>query len=95
MACAAASNGDEVWVAQATYTPPSNAGYVITASIKLYGGFQSGDASVATRSGVFMNTILEGNNSTPLNTADDVLHVVSRKLQYPEGSAAYAVVLKV
>jgi len=74
---AAAGNGDEIWVAQATYIPPNNGGYVITASIKLYGGFQSGDASVAARSGVIMNTILEGNNNTPLNTADDVLHVVS------------------
>lgn len=73
-ALAAASPGDQVWVAEGTYRPSNPAtGFSITSSVSLYGGFQGDEGSVLERQGAFDRTILEGDLGTGVRAA----HVVS------------------
>jgi predicted outer membrane repeat protein len=73
-ALAAATDGDRIWVAEGTYRPSNPAaGFVITKSVSLYGGFEGDEADIALRQGAFDQTILEGD----LGAGARAAHVVS------------------
>src|SRR5258706_36413 len=49
-ALSAAQPGDEVWIAQGTYTPGSSAGYAIPSGVRVYGGFAGTETNRGQRS---------------------------------------------
>jgi predicted outer membrane repeat protein len=88
-AIAAASPGDQVWVAAGRYTPgpaPSaggsrDASFVLKNRVALYGGFAGGETSLSQRDWTTNRTILSGDltgNDGPqfTNRADNAYHVV-------------------
>ncbi len=77
-ALSAASNGDEIWVAQGTYTPGIDRGnsFVLKEGVKLYGGFYGGESTLLDRDVHANITILSGDIGIKDNTGDNVYHVV-------------------
>ena len=59
-AIAAASSGDEIWVAAGTYSPAATTSFVMKEGVKVYGGFTSGMVSLSARNWVTNVTTLQG-----------------------------------
>lgn len=63
-AFAIATSGDEVWIAEGTYHPgaPGNSGasFVVPAGVKVYGGFQGVESSLANRQWWIHRTVFSG-----------------------------------
>jgi Nitrous oxidase accessory protein len=59
-AIAAATDGDEIWVAKGTYVAPAP-GYVIDKELSIYGGFTGTETSTYARDLELNKTILKGN----------------------------------
>lgn len=82
---AAASSGDEVWVAEGVYTPgaPGNraATFTLKEGVKVYGGFAGGESLRAERDPERRRTILsgdlQGDDSGMDNKTDNSYHVVT------------------
>jgi hypothetical protein len=72
-----AQAGDQAWLMQGSYLPPTNGGFVINTRLVLFGGFVGTETSVSGRSGSFLGTILEGDIGTVNDPTDNALHVVS------------------
>jgi len=74
----AANTGDEIWVANGTYTPGMSRGnsFVLKEGVKLYGGFYGGEASLDDRDPYVNKTILCGDIGVPENFSDNCYHVV-------------------
>ena len=69
-ALAAATAGDEIWVAEGLYF----GGFDVPAGVSVYGGFQSGDGSLREREPQTRTTALDGQDTERvLNLADDSL----------------------
>ncbi|MEN8445565.1 MAG: FG-GAP-like repeat-containing protein, partial [Cyanobacteria bacterium J06555_13] len=77
-ALAIASNGDEIWLAQGTYTPGTTRedSFEITGDIAIYGGFVGGEASRSNRDFQSNLTILSGEIGAAGNS-DNSYHVVT------------------
>lgn len=61
-----AATGDEVWVAKGTYQPSSGTSFSMKNGVKIYGGFNGGEATLNARNWRSNLTILRGNNSRVL-----------------------------
>lgn len=77
-----ASAGEEFWVAQGTYYPTSSANKTISFSVsvqgvKIYGGFQNGQTSLAQRNWTTNPTILSGDINMDNDTLDNSFCVFS------------------
>lgn len=88
-ALAAAQAGDEIWVAEGTYTPAAPGGnqastFLIDKNLKLYGGFAGSECTLSERSPALHPTVLSGDllgddvpDDFTSNRGDNVLHVVT------------------
>lgn len=67
-------DGDEIWVAQGTYTPFNDLvnGYVIPKRVKVYGAFLGNELTLAARGGLATQTILSG-----LTPGGQAAHIIS------------------
>jgi predicted outer membrane repeat protein len=86
-----ASYGDEIWVAEGTYKPDSNAAnptgtddsnatFALVGGAAMYGGFPSGGGEWDDRDPEQYQTILSGDINTPDDANDNSYHVVSATL---------------
>ncbi|MCF7832327.1 MAG: DUF1565 domain-containing protein [Candidatus Marinimicrobia bacterium] len=77
-ALSAASNGDEIWVAQGTYYPGADRGdsFILKEGVKLYGGFYGGESMLQDRDIHANPTILSGDIGISGNVSDNAYHVV-------------------
>jgi len=87
-ALAAAQTGDEIWVAEGTYTPAApggsqNATFLINKNLKLYGGFAGTECYLSERDVALHPTVLSGDlngddvaDDFSQNRTDNVRHVV-------------------
>lgn len=79
-AIAAAGSGDQIWVAQGTYTPTTgtdrSATFIVQNGVKVFGGFVVGASSLGDREPLVNKTILSGNIGAAGN-ADNSFHVVT------------------
>ncbi len=66
-----AKAGDEVWVAQGTYTPKEEMGFRMACGVKIYGGFSGTEKKLSERDYEKNKTILDGRRKS--------LHVVFAK----------------
>lgn len=92
-ALAAATPGDEVWVAAGTYRPAPpggsvDAAFVLPSGVRALGGFDGTEVTAADRSGLFEDTVLDGDlagDDQPgfVGVGDNVRHVV----RVPSGAA--------
>jgi len=81
-ALAAASSGDEIWVADGTYKPTTGTDRTISFSLKngvnVYGGFSGTETSLVQRHGsVPRYTVLSRDIGTEGDNSDNSYHVVS------------------
>jgi subtilisin family serine protease len=85
-ALAAAQPGDQVWVAEGTYTPappggPRTATFALASGVELFGGFAGGETSLAQRDPeafvALLSGDLDGDDGAPGANAENSLHVVS------------------
>ncbi len=80
-ALAAASSGDEIWVAAATYVPTSTTDRTISFAMKngvgIYGGFVGTETQRSQRNPAVNVTTLSGDIGTPGNALDNSYHVVT------------------
>ncbi len=78
-ALAVASNGDEIWVAQGTYSPgvARDNSFVLKEGVKLYGGFYGGESTLEDRDVHANPTILSGDIGIEGNVSDNSYHVIS------------------
>ena len=80
-ALTAASSGDEIWVAAATYTPTSTTDRTISFALKngvgVYGGFVGTETMRSQRDPVANVTTLSGDIGTAGNSLDNSYHVVT------------------
>ncbi len=80
-AVAAATSGDEIWVAAGTYLPTATADRTISFAMKngvgIYGGFDGTETLRTQRDPALNVTILSGDIGTPANAADNSYHVVT------------------
>lgn len=78
-ALAVAGNGDQVWVADGTYTPTDTddreISFVIPSGVEIYGGFDGGETVLAERNIENNETILSGNIGED-TAGDNSYHVV-------------------
>ena len=79
-ALAAATSGDQIWVAAGTYTPTSGTdrsiSFNIPQGVKVYGGFIGGEAALDSRDWENNVTILSGNIGSSATSADNSYSVV-------------------
>ena len=86
-ALAAATSGDELWVAEGTYTPgpagDRNVTFQLKDGVRIYGGFAGDEAALSGRDWAAHPTILSGDLSAnddlfePTSYAENSLHVLS------------------
>ncbi|HYX21624.1 MAG TPA: hypothetical protein VFA98_12340, partial [Thermoanaerobaculia bacterium] len=79
-ALAAATSGDEIWVATATYKPdPSDRtkSFALKNGVGIYGGFVGNETMRSQRNPEANVTILSGDIGTPGSAADNSYHVVT------------------
>ncbi|MBK7644326.1 MAG: hypothetical protein IPJ19_14995 [Planctomycetes bacterium] len=76
VALAAAAPGDSCWIAEGTYRPATNAGFVVNRPLSFYGGFKGTELTLQGRLGSFANTILDGNIGNLAIYTDNALHVL-------------------
>ena len=79
-ALATAGFGEQIWIAEGTYTPGSNRTdtFSLPYSVSIYGGFDGTETSTTKRDIAGHPTILTGDiNNTPETDSDDVYHVVT------------------
>jgi len=78
-ALAAAASGDEIWVAEGTYTPGAtrDTTFSLLDGVALYGGFSGTEKSRAARNPDSHETVLSGEIGNPSDVSDNCLHVVS------------------
>ena len=76
-----AVNGAEIWVAKGTYFPTTTLdrtiSFNIPAGVKVYGGFNGTETSMAQRNGKTNVTTLDGNIGTTQSMTDNSYHVVT------------------
>jgi hypothetical protein len=90
-ALALATSGEEIWVAQGVYAPtflseppdPRSATFLLPGAVRIYGGFQGGEATLERRAGLFDQTVLSGDLGVAGDPADNAYHVV-RMLGAPQ-----------
>ena len=79
-ALAAASNGDEIWVAEGTYEPTSGTdrmiSFALAVGVAVYGGFAGVETALGDRDPAANVTILSGDIRTPGVITDNSYHVV-------------------
>lgn len=79
-ALAAASSGDEVWVAAGTYKPTTGTDRAVSFNLKngvaVYGGFTGAETEHTQRNPVSNLTILSGDIGTTGNSGDNSYHVL-------------------
>jgi hypothetical protein len=76
-ALAASVNGDVIWIAQGTYTAPSNPkqnGYFVNTSVTMYGGFSGNETSIYARDLNLNKTIFYagGGNDRTFNVKQNI-----------------------
>lgn len=78
-AISVAQSGDEIWVAQGTYTPgfERDDSFVLKSGVKIYGGFFGGEISLNDRNPQEQSTILSGEIGISDNVTDNCYHVIS------------------
>lgn len=86
----AAQAGDEIWVAQGSYTPGAerSESFILKEGVKIYGGFFGGETSRNDREVYSNATILSGNIGLLEDDVDNSAHVV-----YGSGTLSQATVL--
>ncbi len=69
---------DSIFIAEGIYSPSNNrdSSFVITDTIKLFGGFPSGGGLFASRNPTLNETILSGDIGSLENTSDNTFHVL-------------------
>jgi predicted outer membrane repeat protein len=81
-ALSAASAGDEIWIADGTYYPPSQSvAFLVPGAVKLYGGFAGGETLLEDRDPATNLTILDGDfngddQTNFVNRGDNAHHVL-------------------
>ncbi len=78
-ALAVVGNGEQIWVAEGTYTPglSRSSTFNIPIGVRVYGGFDGTETSIEQRDIINHPTVLSGNvNNTP-TASDDAYHVVT------------------
>lgn len=77
-ALSVAGAGDEIWVANGTYTPGVNrtSSFVLKEGVKIYGGFYGGEVSLEDRDPYVNKTILSGDIGVIDDQSDNCYHVV-------------------
>ena len=75
----AAQAGDEIWVAQGTYTPgvSRTSSFVLKQGVKLYGGFFGGEVALDDRDIHSNKTILSGEIGNTALQTDNSIHIIS------------------
>ncbi|MDI9370372.1 MAG: right-handed parallel beta-helix repeat-containing protein [Synergistaceae bacterium] len=77
---AAASNGDEVWVAAGVYKPTTGTdrykSFAMKTGVAIFGGFSGSETSREQRDWESNETVLSGNIGDPEDHADNSIHVV-------------------
>ncbi|MFK7758188.1 MAG: T9SS type A sorting domain-containing protein [Flavobacteriales bacterium] len=71
--------GDEVWVAEGSYTPNTTSAtdyYSLKNGVGVYGGFSGTELLLEERNVELYTTILDGNINNPESSTDNLLHVV-------------------
>ena len=78
-ALAAASMGDQIWVAEGTYTPGTMRSdtFSTISNVTIYGGFNGTETSVDQRDVESHPSILSGDIGIPDDASDNVYHVVT------------------
>ena len=79
-----AQPGEEVWVADGLYRPtylheppdPRSATFLLPPDVRIYGGFDGSESSLAQRAGLFDATVLSGDLGAAGDPADNAYHVV-------------------
>jgi predicted outer membrane repeat protein len=78
-ALATAVSGDEIWVAQGSYTPGPNreSTFTLKEGVKLFGGFYGGESNLNDRDFRSNLTILNADIAVTGNHSDNCYHVIS------------------
>ena len=80
-ALTAANSGDQIWVAQGTYTPTATTtrtvSFVLKSGVSIYGGFNGTETALTQRNFTSNVTILSGDIGVVGNYTDDSYHVVT------------------
>ncbi|MFN0176261.1 MAG: T9SS type A sorting domain-containing protein [Saprospiraceae bacterium] len=83
-----AQTGDEVWVAEGEYRPDTasnrDRSFVLKSGVKLYGGFNGTEASLAQRDITAHPTVLSGNIGNPADSTDNSYTILY--MAYPDTS---------
>jgi len=88
LALSAAQTGDELWAAEGEYRPDTatnrDRSFVLKSGVKLYGGFNGTETSLAQRDIAAHPTILSGNIGNPADSTDNSYTILY--MAYPDTS---------